>query len=75
MVLVINVSEFLQFIGLRLGENHSVFCSHFLGKPHGSSEMKIRILIKKWTRYGFGLGQGRLGMKSGKRSILLKLGK
>jgi hypothetical protein len=31
------------------------------------------IIVKKWTRYEFGLGQGRLGMKSGKRSILQKM--
>jgi hypothetical protein len=30
------------------------------------------IIAKKWTRYEFGLGQGRLGMRSGKKSILQK---
>jgi len=31
------------------------------------------IIVKKWTRYEFGLGQGILGIKSGKRSILQKM--
>jgi hypothetical protein len=35
-----------------------------------SSGIIAWIIVKKWTRYEFGLGQGILGMKSGKRSIL-----
>jgi hypothetical protein len=38
-----------------------------------SSGIAAWIMVKKWTRYEFGLGQGRLGMKSGKRSILQKM--
>jgi hypothetical protein len=38
-----------------------------------SSGIKAWIIAKKWTRYKIGLGQGRLGMKSGKRSILPKM--
>ena len=38
-----------------------------------SSGIIAWIIVKKWTRYEFGLGQGRLGMKSGKRSILQKM--
>jgi len=38
-----------------------------------SSGIIAWIIVKKWTRYEFGLGQGILGMKSGKRSILQKM--
>jgi hypothetical protein len=38
-----------------------------------SSAIIAWILVKIWTRYEFGLGQGILGMKSGKRSILQKM--
>jgi hypothetical protein len=32
-----------------------------------------RIIVKKWTHHEFGLGQGILGMKSGKRTILQEM--
>ncbi len=35
-----------------------------------SSDIITWIIVQKWTRYEFGLGQGILGMKSGKRSSL-----
>jgi hypothetical protein len=38
-----------------------------------SSGLIAWVTAKKWTRYEFGLGQGRLGMKSGNRSILQKM--
>jgi hypothetical protein len=40
---------------------------------NASSGIIDLIIVKKWTRYEFGLGQGRLGIKSGKRSILQKM--
>jgi hypothetical protein len=41
---------------LRLGERDSVLIAFF-----GNC---LWITVKKWTRYAFGLGQGRLGMKN-----------
>jgi hypothetical protein len=38
-----------------------------------SSGIIAWIIAKKWTRYEVGLGQGRLGIKNGKRSILQKM--
>ena len=38
-----------------------------------SSGIIAWITVKKCTRYEFGLGQGILGMKSGKRTILQEM--
>ena len=40
---------------LRLGERDSVLIA--------SSGIIAWVIVKKWTRYEFGLGQGRLGIK------------